>query len=175
MSKVLSTRQTESSRLVRQRVPDSSDRELSDSLDRELLDLSGRELLDSSDRKPPDSSDGDLQTQSDRKPEQLQLFGNLVFNPRAEEGSAPVYPLCADRHPPWYAVWGAPSVWGVVPVCRVGPALWLPAVPERPERELRRLEGDGDRVQQPGCPVDLEAGTAVRLVLKGSVWLPNLY
>jgi len=35
---------------------------------------------------------------------------------------------------------------------------WLPALSERPQRQLWRLEGDGHRGQQPGCPIYSQAG-----------------
>ena len=42
------------------------------------------------------------------------------------------------------------SVWSVSAVHGLGPTLWLPAVPERPQWQLRRLEGYVHREQPPG-------------------------
>ena len=44
-----------------------------------------------------------------------------------------------------HTVWRAAPVWRLLPLRRLGRRARLPALPERPQRQLRRLEGDGHR------------------------------
>ena len=48
---------------------------------------------------------------------------------------------CAGVH----TVWRPAPLWRLLPLRRLGRGARLPAVPERPQRQLRRLEGDRHR------------------------------